>query len=341
VGQRRGGGDNKDVATGGRDADGRHGRLRWTQQWLGGLLAVMGGLGLLAVLALAMAVVATDGWAGLSAPKLSAGATALAFVAACFSAFAGLRSADAGLRSADAARDSATAARDSATAGRDSATAGRDSATAAQDAYGQQLYELARSLHADLTTGEVGQARDRLGTVARLHREWSDDSTPISTFTRHVELHLPPQDGSVEQRMAEVRRDWFTLLWCFQRIRAADELLEHAPVTRTGSEHPHRFLRRLIASQVRFLNKESVHSRAAIRDVVGDPDDNDSKVAFIWLVETLAEDDQLPGQLRDDWAAGRVAWDTQWQACLAEPARWIMNCGSWAEPHVRRPSPPS
>lgn len=213
-------------------------RWRWTQQWLGRLLAALAGLGLVAVLALGVAIVANDGWPGLSAARLSVGATALAFVAACFSAFAGLRSADAGRQSAEAADRSANA--------------GRDSAAAAQNTYGQHVYELARSLHADLTTGEVGQARDRLGTVSRLYSEWFDDPAPVS-FRGHVDLHLPPRDRSVEQRVAEVRRDWFTLLWCFQRIRAADELLEHAPSASAGFDHPHRFLRRLIASQVRFL----------------------------------------------------------------------------------------
>jgi len=299
-------------------------RWRWTQQWLGRLLAALAGLGLVAVLALGVAIVANDGWPGLSAARLSVGATALAFVAACFSAFAGLRSADAGRQSAEAADRSANA--------------GRDSAAAAQNTYGQHVYELARSLHADLTTGEVGQARDRLGTVSRLYSEWFDDPAPVS-FRGHVDLHLPPRDRSVEQRVAEVRRDWFTLLWCFQRIRAADELLEHAPSASAGFDHPHRFLRRLIASQVRFLNKESVHSRAAIRDVLGDPDDDDSKDAFVWLVETLAGDTQLPDQLREDWAADPVAW-TQWKPRPGEPPRFINNSGSWAEPHRQSPSGP-
>ena len=63
-----------------------------------------------------------------------------------------------------------------------------------------QLYELARSLHQDLTTGAVQVARDHLGSIAHGNLSVDDDL-----------------DGAVAA--------YFRLLWCFERIEAGRRLM--------------------------------------------------------------------------------------------------------------------
>lgn len=60
----------------------------------------------------------------------------------------------------------------------------------------QAAFELARSLHAGLTTGDVVLARDVLGTYRR-----------------------SPAEG-VGAELSEVLKAYFVLLWCFERILA-------------------------------------------------------------------------------------------------------------------------
>lgn len=87
-------------------------------------------------------------------------------------------------------------------------------------------FELARALHADLTTGPVAEARDLLGTV---------------TFTKTT----PPGHNA-----SDVRRAYFTLLWCFERIEVGQRSM--------ANQHPRKlnpavdFLDKLIDWHVRF-----------------------------------------------------------------------------------------
>jgi hypothetical protein len=68
--------------------------------------------------------------------------------------------------------------------------------------------ELARSLHSDLTSGEVARARDTLGTIV---------------YDR--EVMAPGDIAPRKARFVEVRTDYFTLLWCFERIWAGRETI--------------------------------------------------------------------------------------------------------------------
>lgn len=62
--------------------------------------------------------------------------------------------------------------------------------------YKGQLFELARSLHQDLTTGSVEEARDQVGAVVHGSKVLNADTLP------------------------NVRTAYFRILWCFERINA-------------------------------------------------------------------------------------------------------------------------
>jgi hypothetical protein len=186
----------------------------------------------------------------------------------------------------------------SAAAGRRSAAASAASELTARRAYGQQLYELARSVHEDLTTGEVAEARDRLGTLVRARRRlWGNPIEPHHTHDTAIrDAYDPSPDG---HRMAQLRRDWFTLLWCFQRVNAALDLLAEAPseVAHGRQRDPRNFLADLIRDQVRFLNTDATDVRAALEEYDKRPvDDRESSQAFRDLVAVL-----LRGVERQRW----------------------------------------
>lgn len=240
----------------------------------------------------------TGAWGTATVALLALAASLFSAAASTATVQSGRRSADAAVTSAQAATTSAAsgersadAATSSAQSGERSAEAAADSAAAAQRAYGQQLYELARATHHDLTTGEVAAARDLLGTIGRRRKAfWPpevqvDDVEPLGEWLRSRGY------ASAEEQLEDTRRAWFTLLWCFQRIRAARQLLERAEAQAppaASDESPRRFLDDLVRNQVRFLNSELSHARAAVEEFFEEPlDDRDSAEAFRELVEIL------------------------------------------------------
>lgn len=70
----------------------------------------------------------------------------------------------------------------------------------------QAAFELARSLHADLTSGDVARSRDVLGTYRR-----------------------SGQDPRDEDELQDVLNAYFTLLWCFERVLAGRNALQRRP----------------------------------------------------------------------------------------------------------------
>jgi hypothetical protein len=93
--------------------------------------------------------------------------------------------------------------------------------------------ELARSLHHDLTSGEVAKARETLGSITR------DQSV------------APRED--LERRRAwfvGARTDYFTLLWCFERIWAGRETIIDDD-RRGVRSRPCRYLDQLVGWHVR------------------------------------------------------------------------------------------
>lgn len=120
-------------------------------------------------------------------------------------------------------------------------------------------FELARTLHADLTTGSVAEARDLLGTV---------------TLTGTAP---PGHDADT------VRRAYFTLLWSFERIeggRSSMTKRHHRSKDKHGAVD---FLDKLIDWHVRFWNGNSGFEKVRnwLANELGAPvDDKESFAAF-------------------------------------------------------------
>lgn len=120
-------------------------------------------------------------------------------------------------------------------------------------------FELARALHADLTTGSVAEARDLLGTV---------------TFTGAAP---PGHDADA------VRRAYFTLLWSFERIDGGRTSMTKRHHRSESKRDAVDFLDKLIDWHVRFWNSDSGFKRVRdwLADELGGPvDDKESFAAF-------------------------------------------------------------
>jgi len=142
--------------------------------------------------------------------------------------------------------------------------------------------ELARSLHHDLTSGEVAKARESLGTITR-------DTT------------VAPSDRAERRTWyVRARTDYFTLLWCFERIWAGRKAI--IADYRTGAaSRPCRYLDNLIGWHVRNWAFDLPVIRQILNNELGsepaeDDDgvlDRDSSMAFRKLsAEVLCEEDR-------------------------------------------------
>lgn len=149
----------------------------------------------------------------------------------------------------------------------------------------RQLFELARSLHQDLTTGDVQTARNILGTVRR---------------NKNARVALP-----------EVVDAYFRLLWCFERINAGRDIMKPGLGARlvfrviNGAERhtPRAYLDELIRWHIKewheAFSTQKSHSRGLRNDIDGalrtaDPasnglDDGESIKAFDALVLELSK----------------------------------------------------
>lgn len=151
-----------------------------------------------------------------------------------------------------------------------SATAAFLAAAIAWTTFRGQLFELARQAHIDLTTGEVGRARDILGGV------------------RFQESDQIPADD-----VEAVRQAWFTVLWCFQRLAAARHRITAAG--RTGGA-PLAYFDKLVADQLRFMNEDYDIVRRRIVLAVPVLSDDDSKKEFPGLFNGVHEGRYTLGQ---------------------------------------------
>jgi hypothetical protein len=145
--------------------------------------------------------------------------------------------------------------------------------------------ELARSLHFDLTSGEVAQARESLGTLTRDSRSLRFDDP--------------------EQRMAwlvDARTDYFTLLWCFERIWAGRVTLI-ADEGHRGAGRARGYLEDLIRWHVRNWAMDLPVIKQVLADELNSSmQDQDSSKAFGRLSEVLLKPEekaQLLGILSD------------------------------------------
>lgn len=120
-----------------------------------------------------------------------------------------------------------------------------------------RLYELARRLHEDLTTGEVERARSVLGHVV------------------HGKMTI---GSEVERR--DALDSYFRLLWCFERIHAGQRV-----ITASGSTNAETFFRDLFRWHVDEWRR-SIHGKGQLRDMLAvalgekNLDDDQSIAAF-------------------------------------------------------------
>lgn len=110
-------------------------------------------------------------------------------------------------------------------------------------------------LHRDLTTGEVGEARDRFTSLMwkageetagrnRCHRfRWEEIQSPVRTADGSVQrgrLGTYADYPEIVQAIdAEPMRDLYAVLWCFERVEAGRQgkALDDAMLRRTIASH--------------------------------------------------------------------------------------------------------
>ncbi|MET8507582.1 hypothetical protein ABZV60_23455 [Streptomyces sp. NPDC004787] len=142
----------------------------------------------------------------------------------------------------------------------------------ARVSFAHTAYELARTLHTDLTTGTTAQARDvlehfRSGT--RYQESSSDDLPPTAETQKVLEAY-------------------FTLLWCFERILVGRRVLVfQARRNQTGSAVA--FLDRLLAWHLVLWADRWPGMRTALKAPGRVPDlrDHHSLRSFCDLVEEM------------------------------------------------------
>lgn len=125
----------------------------------------------------------------------------------------------------------------------------------------QADFALARSLHADLTTGEVAKAREDLGTLVHDPRLIADAELP------------------------RVRTSYFALLWCFERVYAGRRTIAAG---RRASNRPLVFLDEMIGWQVEYWSKNLADVKDELERRLGvSVSDGDSREAFDRLCAEL------------------------------------------------------
>jgi hypothetical protein len=136
--------------------------------------------------------------------------------------------------------------------------------------------ELARSLHSDLTSGEVANARDTLGTIV---------------YDR--QLMLSGDKVSRKDRYARARTDYFTLLWCFERIWAGRMTIiadDRAGVNGMACQ----YLDLLIKWHVATWYKDLPVVKRVLENELGKLEDEESWAAFTVLCHELLTAEQRP-----------------------------------------------
>lgn len=138
-------------------------------------------------------------------------------------------------------------------------------------------FSLACSLHADLTGGEVAQAREALGTLVNDPDRIDEDDLP------------------------RVRTSYFTILWCFERIEAGRRSLSAG--WKVGNR-PVAFLDEVVGWQVEYWHKNLPAVKAELEHRLGMPiSDDRSRAAFERLSRALVHQNSPTGGTKE----GRTA----------------------------------
>jgi hypothetical protein len=114
-------------------------------------------------------------------------------------------------------------------------------------------FDLARVLHADLTSGEVAKARDLLGTL----------------------LHAP--DTVADDVLPDIRTAYFTVLWCLERLYAGRRTIKDGGA---ASRRPLKFLDRLISGPLAYWSDNLPRVREVVEQRLGPIEDDQSVQAF-------------------------------------------------------------
>ena len=131
----------------------------------------------------------------------------------------------------------------------------------------QADFTLACLLHRDLTTGEVAEARDRLGTLI------------------HDPVRITDED------LPDVRTAYFKLLWCFERIYLGRRSIV---ASRMRSGQPLRLLDGLVAYQVDYWREQLPVIRQKL-ELLGEVKDEKEWWAFHELIgDVLTARSSLP-----------------------------------------------
>jgi len=122
-------------------------------------------------------------------------------------------------------------------------------------------FEIARTLHLDLTSGEVARARDLLGVL--MH----GTAAQISRLDK-----------------SDARTAYFTLLWCFERILNGRRALVQGKLLRRRSRAV-RFLDEALAWHLDYWAVGVDLIRAPLTAILGEEvDDKDSRLALAALL---------------------------------------------------------
>ncbi|QPP06569.1 hypothetical protein G4Z16_09330 [Streptomyces bathyalis] len=138
-------------------------------------------------------------------------------------------------------------------------------------------FALACQLHADLTGGEVAQAREALGTLVHDSKRIGDDD------------------------LARVRTSYFALLWCFERIEAGRRSMTAG--MKVGNR-PVAFLDEVIGWQVEYWHKNFPVVKAELERRIGVPvSDDRSRAAFDRLSRVLVRQSSPTGGAKEGHTA--------------------------------------
>ncbi|MFC5197923.1 hypothetical protein [Streptomyces kaempferi] len=163
--------------------------------------------------------------------------------------------------------------------------------------------EIARALHVDLTSGVVAEARRPLGELAfAVRSDWEaeGDANPEQV------LRL----SGVE--VAELRHQYFVLLWCFERIWHGYQVITRDRVLgrRAGKEFAS-----MLGWHVRNWSRDLPAIKQALETKVGKIHDGDSARAFAELGDAVLTDADIR-MMRS--SLGEMSLQL-----IGEPAWWI------------------
>lgn len=169
--------------------------------------------------------------------------------------------------------------------------------------------EIARTLHADLTSGVVAEARRPLGELAFALGQQEGGQVNLEETIRATGLEAE-----------EIRHHYFVLLWCFERIWAGYQVIS---VDRLLGQRPRNEFASLIEWHVRNWSGDLPAVKSALGAKLGEVHDSDSAEAFGKLGDAILSPESTR-EIRDHLIGraltpvGRPKW---WTRLEPDPPR--------------------